>query len=418
MPLLKYAVRKVRALAQLSVTILLSFLLWLWLVLTRKTLLVNFRSGGMGHLAKEPAVVLVRSELYGRSTKNTVLVLQGVANRVLLKHWRRFFFFFHSQRINQALMRCCKWPGVVTFDMGVAPPDAPQPSDSPAVKKDFTMRRIVRYKRWMRDVQRYRHQKKKRLLELEADVIEQGWRSLAKLGIEKEQPFVCLHAGEVTVDGRFGYELHRRQKIEDYVGLIEHLVNKRIRVVRMGDRDLPPASNSIPVVDYPRTSQKSEAMDLFLIWACFFFIGCNSGLQDVAVIFGKPQLITNVIPWQMVAGFDGDLYLPKPIVWRKNNELVSLKAFFEHELYLAQFEVPDEFYVEPNDATDLIAAAEEMEKLLSGEATLPDPWQKKWRDAFPAEVSEFLCSEVQVSSAFVRRHEKALFKDMKEGVHF
>ena len=181
----------------------------------------------------------------------------------------------------------------------------------------------------------------------------------------------------------------------------------------MGDKDVPDIPDTVPLIDYPHSEVKCDWMDLYLVSECRYFIGCQSGLQMVAVIFGKPQILTNIIPWHMVTGFDGDIYLPRMIKSKETSELISLREYLNNDLHFAQWDIPEPFVAVPNDAADVINAIDEMEFYLSNQEKLPelDSLQALWRESFPA-LSQCQCSDVRISASFVKKYKGILFKEI------
>jgi len=90
-------------------------------------------------------------------------------------------------------------------------------------------------------------------------------------------------------------------------------------------------------------------MDLFLIKNCRFFIGCQSGIFDVAKLFSKPILLLNMYNWT----FGGPLHIKdrgilKHIYSRKDNRYLSIKEMFSGEWEIQNMNgiVNDLVYVE------------------------------------------------------------------------
>lgn len=369
-------------------------------------ILVNCRTYGMGHLAIEPAWFLVKNEIIKIKRKKGYILLvdRDIANDCLYELLRKYLFIYRSRSINKLLTYLAGFC-YITIDIGAAPPIS-TPHDI-----NFTRKRNIRHYKMMTDIQNYRYKYQKRILDFPDELLKKGLRNLEILGISENDWFVCLHAGEVSINGKYGYELFRRQLITDFYGVIEYIDKRGGKIVRMGDRDLPEISDKVAIIDYPHSKVNCDWMDLFLISECRYFIGCQTGLQMVAVIFGKPQIITNIIPWHMVTGFNGDIYLPKMIKSRKTGDFISISKYMENDLHYAQWDFPESFIAIPNEAEDLITAVDEMEFYLSNQEKLtePDRLQVLWKESFP-EGSQCLCSDVRISASFVNKYKDILFK--------
>ena len=147
--------------------------------------------------------------------------------------------------------------------------------------------------------------------------------------VPKNAWFVCLHVRENGFRNDKGRREYRNSNIENYIPAIKEITSKGGYVIRMGDDSMTPIPNMKNVIDYPFTKFKSDYMDLFLIKYCYFFIGCQSGIFDVAKLFGKPVLLLNMYNWT----FGGPLHsndsgILKHIYSKKDNRYLSIKELF------------------------------------------------------------------------------------------
>jgi len=151
-------------------------------------------------------------------------------------------------------------------------------------------------------------------------------KSLLKLGISEDEWFVCVHVREGGFKQDYLRRPYRNADIHNYLHAIEEIVNRGGWVVRMGDSTMKPLPKMDRVVDYPFTSYKNEFMDLYLIKECSFYIGCQSGLYDVALLFNKNTLLTNMYNW--TNGYPlrfGDLGIIKHIYSKQKKRFLSVK---------------------------------------------------------------------------------------------
>ena len=153
--------------------------------------------------------------------------------------------------------------------------------------------------------------------------------SLEAMGIPKNDWYVCLHVRESGFRNDKGRREYRNSDINNYIPAIKEIVSRGGWVVRMGDDTMKPLPKLKNVIDYPFTKFKSEILDLCLIKHCYFYIGCQSGIYDVAKLFKKPTLLINMINWT----FGGPLYykdraILKHIYCKKYKKYLSLKELF------------------------------------------------------------------------------------------
>jgi putative glycosyltransferase (TIGR04372 family) len=118
---------------------------------------------------------------------------------------------------------------------------------------------------------------------------------LKELGLEAGQKHVCLHIREAGYRKDGGRREYRNAGIKNYVEGVSKLINAGYRVFRLGDDSMTPFPVKMKgLMDCPFTDLKSDAMDLYLLKNCDFFIGMQSGLVDTAWLFQKPVLVTNM----------------------------------------------------------------------------------------------------------------------------
>ena len=136
--------------------------------------------------------------------------------------------------------------------------------------------------------------------------------------------FVCLHVRESGYRNDAGRREYRNNRIENYLPLIEEIVNRGGYVVRMGDRSMTKLPVIEKVIDYPFHKLKNPKNDLILIKNCRFYIGNQSGIWDIANLFSKPTITTDMNQW--VHAFPvkyGDLGIYKNIYDSKLNRVLS-----------------------------------------------------------------------------------------------
>ncbi|MCK5608084.1 TIGR04372 family glycosyltransferase [Candidatus Pacearchaeota archaeon] len=163
------------------------------------------------------------------------------------------------------------------------------------------------------------------LLALKEFDSHRGWACLQDLGMPEGAWFVCVHCREDGYLGNVNQSV-RNADIHNYLLAIETIVKRGGWVVRVGDptmKALPPMEH---VIDYAHLSIKSEWMDVFLCASCKFFLGSNSGLCNVANIFGVPVAIANLVYLAGVLQYGPeDISIPKLIWSNKEGRYLSFE---------------------------------------------------------------------------------------------
>ena len=124
------------------------------------------------------------------------------------------------------------------------------------------------------------------------------------LGMLESDWYVCLHVRESGFRSDKGRRDYRNSNINNYIKAISEITSRGGWVIRMGDNTMLRLPKMERVVDYPFTRYKSDLNDLLLIKYCFFYLGTQSGILDVANLFLKNVLLTNMVHWG-AAGLHG-----------------------------------------------------------------------------------------------------------------
>jgi putative glycosyltransferase (TIGR04372 family) len=152
----------------------------------------------------------------------------------------------------------------------------------------------------------------------------------SKMGIGKEDWFACLHVREGGFRNDYDRREWRNASIGNYIPAIKAITEAGGRVIRMGDNTMTPLPEMDQVIDYPFSPFKSDLMDLYLISECRFYIGLQSGILDVALLFQKPLIMPNMVFWTYGHLYKrGDIGITKHIYSFSQRRFLSIKEMFE-----------------------------------------------------------------------------------------
>ncbi len=151
------------------------------------------------------------------------------------------------------------------------------------------------------------------LLTLSEGDFKRGRECLRSLGVPEDAWFVCLHVRE---PGWRDYGTRaanfRNCNINTYSSAIKAVVDAGGWVIRMGDPGMTPLPQMDHVLDYAHSSAKSDWMDVFLCAQCRFVIGTASGVYTIATAFGRPVVMTNLLPAEaMYQLSSSDIFIPR-----------------------------------------------------------------------------------------------------------
>jgi putative glycosyltransferase (TIGR04372 family) len=157
-----------------------------------------------------------------------------------------------------------------------------------------------------------------------------GSETLLKMGLNKGDWFVCIHAREGGYSPSDEH-LHsfRNTPIEDLFPAIKFITSQGGKCIRMGDSSMKPAPADIDLIDYALSPFKSDLMDIFLCSECLFFLGSNSGIFDLSTLFGTPVAAVNLAPMSILARGLPDLSIPMLYKDSKSDKLISFSEIME-----------------------------------------------------------------------------------------
>lgn len=122
--------------------------------------------------------------------------------------------------------------------------------------------------------------------------------ALRRLGIDPERKIVTLHVreGGFETTSRKSTET-RNAGIRSYLPAIRSLIARGYQVVRLGDPTMRRLEPLDGYFDYPFSAIKSDRLDVILASICDFHIGTSSGMSHVPLLFDRPVLYTNWMPF-------------------------------------------------------------------------------------------------------------------------
>jgi len=148
--------------------------------------------------------------------------------------------------------------------------------------------------------------KKGALIAINDEQYRRGMAALIRLGVPEGARVVGFHVRESGYYGESDGSMstHRNASIEDYFAAMRAAVERGTIVIRLGDASMRPLPSMEGVIDYARSDEKSNEMDIFLLANCHFIVGTTSGLTTAALALGTPMLLVNCISndWQMWSG--------------------------------------------------------------------------------------------------------------------
>ena len=180
-----------------------------------------------------------------------------------------------------------------------------------------------------------------------------------KLNIPKDKKWICIHNRDslylekfklnintnLTKSDYFSYHSYRDFDVNNFSKAAELFNNEGYHVFRVGSmqKEKMDYKNS-SFTDYSFNSERSDFNDVYLLSNCSAYLGSDSGVADIPLIFGKPRYLINFsLSLIYVFHQDGDSasfknnysFIFKHLFDTKNKRKLSLKDLFKYDLFRA-----------------------------------------------------------------------------------
>jgi putative glycosyltransferase (TIGR04372 family) len=297
-----------------------------------------------GHLALEPEIFLAEREINkatGASSKRVISIwsLGPVAkqsNRYLASKWKQELLVFPSWLVSSLHSVGSVFPVLKLNEPKLSITGSMNGLDKTASHVSFT-----------------------------ANEREEGKKGLAKIGINPDQPYVCLivrDGGHYKSKGEIesaGYEVLNFD-INSFAGVAEALIESGFQVIRMGSgSERPFTSKPEGVIDYALSGNRSEFLDVFIAATCEFAVSTQTGPDAVCMLFRRPVLYVDITSYSQFF-FGSKLATWSPARLHKNGEILNLSEIVNSEI--AWFKDPNLF--SKNGISQQKSSSNELKELV------------------------------------------------------
>ncbi len=212
---------------------------------------------------------------------------------------------------------------------------------------------------------------------------QNGLNFLRKIGfdIDKDK-FICL---TIRDDGYkkkvfthefmnpkfWDYHNFRNANIENYYDVSKELLNKGYWVIRMGKFTNKKMNiNHSKFIDYSFSEYRDDFLDIWLMANCFFTISNSTGIDEVAKIFRKPIVFTDMAYYFVPNLNLHSLTCFKKMTYKKSKKLISLAEIIKKnyiELDKTNLFLENGIELIDNSPKEIMETVLEMEKNLTYE---------------------------------------------------
>jgi putative glycosyltransferase (TIGR04372 family) len=171
--------------------------------------------------------------------------------------------------------------------------------------------------------------------------------------------FVCIFVRDDSYwnDENKFVENTRNSSIEKLIPTIDYLINKGYWVIRIGRSHNDSYSklnfNSDMYVDYSTSKKISDEIDIMLIKECELFVGSNSGISNVQLLFNTKMILLNWSPAGLGPPYLNCQYILKKYI--KNGKVIPFNSIKKDILLCEDIEVlkSNGYTLEENNAEEI-----------------------------------------------------------------
>jgi len=203
-----------------------------------------------------------------------------------------------------------------------------------------------------------------------------GLQFIESLGIVSRDQFICLIVRDSAYkekyqnsNNRIDWSKHnyRDSDIDTYKEAALALVDKGYWIFRMGKVVNDAFMADHPhIIDYALSPHRSDFLDIWLMANCFFCISNSTGLDEVSVIFQKPLIKSNMLPFGLTNTYSNCITVPKHLIWKDTNKRLSLSEHLSHPHLRSDLYKKNKILIQELTSKEILQAVLEMESRLTG----------------------------------------------------
>ena len=198
---------------------------------------------------------------------------------------------------------------------------------------------------------------------------------LSKLGLKRDQPFVCLIVRESAYldhawpGKNWGYHSFRDCDISRYTSACDFLTKQGYSVIRMGKKVIQPFSfeSNPKIIDYANSTSRSDLLDIWLMANCTFAVSSGTGLDSVSDIFRRPVVYANYDVFPLAVTWANCITVPKKLVWKTSGQQLSIEEYCVHSYARSNLYEEAGISVVEMEPEEIFFAVKEMLARLHGD---------------------------------------------------
>jgi putative glycosyltransferase (TIGR04372 family) len=266
----------------------------------------------------------------------------------------------------------------------------------------------------------------KTIISLTKEEVSKGDEILRSSGIDPNKKFICFHArdsqflNKVLPSSDWSYHNFRDSDIDNYVEAVEKFLPDDFLAFRMGatvEKSITTEHRGI--IDYACSELRSDFMDIYLAYKCYFFVVSSTGVSTLPEKFKKPIVYVNWPCYEDQQNFQLEtLTIFKRFYLHDEKRYLAVKEIVEkklHRIAKASELIPHGLSMHENSCEELYQAMCEMHRRLQG-TWLEDEESNQLTLQFYRDLGkEFMFSKSRywLGSDFLKKNKTWLFREKK-----
>ena len=226
-----------------------------------------------------------------------------------------------------------------------------------------------------------------------------GSKLMENLGISHKKKWICVHNRDPLFlektqpkslypkNWDWSYHNYRNFPVSTLRLASEYFAQKGYFVLRMGSVVEEKFScNNEKIIDYSNSSCRSDFLDVYLLAHCAAYLGSDSGIYTVPLVFKKPIFFVNFSPILIHVNtwFNPYVFIFQRMKNTQTGKLLSLRDILSKFSYNPDARLFKQHNVDlvNNSPEEIKSTAIDLEKHLKGEAIITNTEDQKIQDEF------------------------------------
>ena len=247
---------------------------------------------------------------------------------------------------------------------------------------------------------------------------------LKLFNLSYDDKWICIHNRDDAYDKKYSNKIdvnknkYRNAKITNYYDLIHYAIKKNYKIIRIGkiqEEKISIINQSI--IDLPFDDRRTDFNELFFISHCSFFIGCDTGITNIATIFKKNVIWTNWPELDYLFQNYKSMEMPilPKIIRDNNNKIIKFSDYRKLNIYKNEdgsFEDFNNFNFIENTSEEILLTFQECIGFLNNKQNYYSNYQRSFMEkiylSYYNEDTDFKKIKIKFPLFFIKKYKEQI----------